>query len=314
MIAGLVDDNFQLTFRRFTGEHAVKVADKQANTTTEITLDTSYLTDAALSRDNKLVALCGMEGGVKITDVHGKVLATLTAGAYPRLFPLSDGGFAIGSSDGLLTVVDNTGKTRYTRDLVALTAGINPEEEYRLNRETKLLSWSNSPALQGPLPADNFFWYLRNENNELCLVNQAPSSVIDFRWMDVAQGEVQIPASKSYTVTLHAAAKYFDDQPLAQPGWKSIVDLRNALVKNERPAPAFRLYLDNKPVAVITPDGGALKPFITPPIQQGWAILKPKDDELTTFTTTVDLPSGHHLLGLEALNMEDCYVKEFAVK
>ena len=304
----------QLTFRRFTGEHTVQVADKQANTSTEITLDTAYLTDAALSSDEKLVALCGMEGGVKITDLHGTVLATLSTGAYPRLFPLRDGGFAIGSSDGLLTVVDAGGKTRFTRDLIALTAGANPDDAYRLNRETKLLDWSNPPVLPGVLPAENFYWYLRDENNELRLVNQEPATVIDFRWMDVAQGEVQIPAGKTYTVTLRAAAKYFDDQPLAQPGWKNIVDLRNAVVKNERPAPAFRLYLDGKPLAVIPPDAGALKPFVTPPIQQGWAILRPKDEELTTFTTTLDLPAGHHLLGLEAMNMEDCYVKELAVK
>lgn len=304
----------QLTFHRFTGEHAVQVADTQAHTSTTITLDTAYLTDAALSSDEKEVALCGMEGGVTIADLHGKVLATLSTGAYPRLFPLRDGGFAIGSSDGWLTVVDAGGHTRFTRDLIALTAGANPDDAYRLNRETKLLNWSNPPVLQGPLPAENFYWYLRDEQNELRLVNQDPATVIDFRWMDVVQGDVQIPAAKSYTVTLRAAAKYFDEQPLAQPSWKNIVDLRNAVVKNERPAPAFRLYLDGKPLAVISPDGGALHPFVTPPIKEGWATLRPKEEELTTFTTTLDLPAGRHLLGLEALNMEDCYVKEFAVK
>lgn len=303
-----------LAFRRFTGEQTAQVYSRATGRVADVTLHTAYLTDAALSRDEKLVAVCGAEGDVKIADLSGKVLATLQTGPYPRLIPLRDGGFAIGTGDGLLTVLDRTGKERFTRDLIALTAGANPEDEYRSSQATRLLNWSNPPIVQGALPAENFFWYLRDEDGSLKLVNQSPGNIIDFRWMDAVQGEVQFPASKTYTITLRAAAKYFDDEPLAQPSWKSIVDIRNTVVKNERPAPAFRVYLDGKAVATVTPDGGALKPFITPPIKEGWASLNPKDNELTSFTATVDLPAGSHLLGLEALNMEDCYVKVFEVK
>jgi len=115
-----------------------------------------------------------------------------------RLFPLHDGGFAIASADGWLTVVDRTGKARFTRDLLALTAGYTPDDAYTVSRATKLLSWTNPP--------------------------------------------------------------------------------------------------------------------VTPPIKEGWAILRPKDDELTTFTAPLPLPAGNHMLGIEAVNMEDCYLKVVDVR
>lgn len=40
----------------------------------------------------------------------------------------------------------------------------------------------------------------------------------------------------------------------------------------------------------------------------------PQDDELTTFTGEMTLPAGSHLLGIGAVNMEDCYVKEMTIE
>lgn len=308
--------NALLAFTREVGAHAVQVYSRADNSVRTLPLDTQYLTDAALSRNGQAVAFCGMEGTVAVMPVAGQqpVIASVKTGLYPRLFALPDGGFAAGSADGLLTVLDATGKERFTCDLIAATLGKQPEEVYSVMRGTRLLTWSTPPTADGPLPLQNLYWYLRDEDGEARMVNFTPGTVVDFRWADLVQGEVNFPAAKTYTVTISAAAKYFDDEPLAQSSWESIVKLRTQIIQNERPAPAFRLLLDGKPLATIAPQGGALKPFVTPTIKEGWAILKPKDEEYTTFTAQVEIPAGSHLLGLEALHMQDCYVKAFEMK
>jgi hypothetical protein len=137
---------------------------------------------------------------------------------------------------------------------------------------------------------------------------------LDFRWLDIAQGLVKIPATKSYTVTMRAAAKYFDDTPLAQSSWGSILKMRGEIIKNERPSPAFQIWVDGKVISTVAPQGGILQPFVTPAIKEGWAILKPKENEYTTFTTTIELPAGNHLLGIQPMNMEDCFMLDLVVK
>ena len=53
---------------------------------------------------------------------------------------------------------------------------------------------------------------------------------------------------------------------------------------------------------------------MTPPVKEGWALLKPTPEQLTVFQGDIDLKAGPHLLGFEAVNMEDCYVKGLELK
>lgn len=148
----------------------------------------------------------------------------------------------------------------------------------------------------------------------LTLVNQSPGDTLDFRWLDVGQASVQFPAAKTYRVTIKAAAKYHDDQPMNQPNWDALLAIRDALIVNDRPAPVFRIYLGGKEVGQLTPEGGKLKPFVTQRITQGFAGLNPKPQDFTTFTGEIEAPAGINIFGIGALNMEDCVVNSVRIE
>jgi hypothetical protein len=99
-----------------------------------------------------------------------------------------------------------------------------------------------------------------------------------------------------------------------QPSWDPILKVRDQVVKNERPAPAFTLYLNGKPVGTLTPEGGALKPFVTERITKGWSKLDPKPEEFTTFTGTIDAPAGSGQLAIAPTGMTDCWMTELRVE
>jgi hypothetical protein len=308
----LMTDGVLVAFQRTVGGTGVQWYARAAGTVKTLPLETAYLCDAALSTDGKLLAACGMEGEVVVTATAGERIVRTLTGPYPRLFPLPDGGFAVGTAEGKVVILDNTGVKARTIDLSG--GRFAPDADYAVLRTGPLLSWATPAALDGPLPLKNFYWYLRDVDGSLKMVNWSPTAVLDFRWMDAVQGQVRIPAAKHATVTIRAAAKYFDEHPITQSGWASIVALRDALVKNERPAPLFRLYLDGKPIGTATPVGGTLVKFTTVDPKEGWAILKPKDDEFTTFTGEIDLPAGDHLLGIEQVGMQDCYATTVTIR
>ncbi len=315
--------NVLLVFRRWPGENGAQVYDHRTGKLVRLSLPTAYLTDAALSADGTQVALAGMEGQVRVFDTAGVGLGGgLTVGAYPRLFVLPSGGFAAGSQDGRLVRIDASGKALWNCDVLAATRQADPEVVYAVHRTAKLVT--PPPAAESAtagIRLEAFYNYLRDEAGELKMINWPPATAhrdaniaFDFRWMDAIQGEVSFPAARAYTVTIRAAAKYFDQEPMAQPSWEPILALRKLVIKGERPAPEFAVYADGKRVGTLTPEGGALKPFATAVIKEGWASLNPKPEELTTFAGTVELKAGTHLFGIEALNMEDCYVKGLEVK
>jgi hypothetical protein len=167
---------------------------------------------------------------------------------------------------------------------------------------------------QGAVPLEQFYWYMRTDDGELKMINWQPQKVADFRWMDAIQAKLQFPEARTYALTLKAAAKCFDEEPLAQPNWEAILAMRKKVVRNERPEPRFRIFVDGKPAGLAKPEGGALKPFVTPPVKEGWATLDPKDEELTTFTAQVDAAAGPHVLAIQAENMQDCYVKILEIR
>ncbi len=309
----LMTDDTLVAFQRAPGATKVQWYARANGVVKSLTLPTAYLCDTALSTDGKLLAACGMEGDLAICGTTGNGYAHVTVGAYPRLFPLTGGGFAVGDADGKVTVLDNAGAVVRTIDLSAAPP-VTPEADYAVLRAGKLLSWATPASLDGPLPLNAFYWYLRDIDGSLKMVNQDPSNVLDFRWMDAAQEQVRIPAAKHAVLTIRAAAKYFDEHPMVQSSWQSIVTMRDKLVKNERPATLFHIYLDGKPVGTATPVGGALAKFSTVDPKEGWAILKPKPEEFTTFTADLDLPAGDHLLGLEAVGMQDCYATSVTVQ
>ncbi|MEI6518544.1 MAG: hypothetical protein WCO98_00640 [bacterium] len=302
-----------LVFRRYPGENVVQIYQRATGKVISYSdfVQTDYLTDAAVSTDETVVALCGAEGTVRLIDPNGKIIASVKTGAFPRLFPLQSG-FLIGTADGRLFTLKADGKLS-SLDLLAASSP-SPDDEYRVSRMTKLITWSNPSVLADKVPLNKFYWYLLDADGTPKMINFAPGTALDFRWLDIAQGMVNIPAAKPYTLTIRAAAKYFDDAPLAQSSWGSILEMRGKVIKNERPAPSFRIWIDGKTVANVSPKDGFLQPFVTPAIKEGWAILKPKDNEYTTFITTIDLPAGTHQLGIQPVNMEDCFMTSLEVK
>jgi hypothetical protein len=300
-----------IAFRRFIGNNSVQIKLLKNNEYFEYSVNNEYLTDAALSDDESVVAISGSEGTVRLITPDGKPITTAITGAFPRIFPLHSG-FLIGTADGQLFTLHADGKLS-SLDLLAIPAP-SPEEEYRVARTTKLITWSNPALFSGKVALNKFYWYLLDADNTPKMINFAPGNALDFRWLDIAQGLVKIPVAKSYTVTMRAAAKYFDDTPLAQSSWGSILKMRGEIIKNERPSPTFQIWVDGKVISTVTPQGGILQPFVTPAIKEGWAILKPKENEYTTFTTTIELPVGNHLLGIQPMNMEDCFMTSLEVK
>lgn len=314
-----------LAFRRWVGESGAELYNRTNGRVSALPLSTAFLTDAVLAKDEQHAALAGMEGEVRVFDRSGRQISSLHTGPYPRLFPLQDGGFAVGSADGSLARVSKAGALEWSRQLLYRPPsqsdheefqGSDPERVYAVHREVPLLEAPDTSVVPTEVRIKPFYNYLRDEHGDFRMINQpsAGGAPFDFRWMDVTQGVVLLPAARTYTLTLKTAAKYFDQEPLAQPSWQAILEMRRSVIKNERPAPGFAIYVDGRRMATLTPDGGVLKAFVTPPITEGWALLKPKDDELTTFQGQLDLTAGSHVLGIEALNMEDCYIKTMDMK
>jgi len=303
-----------LVFRRDVGERLVQWYTAGRDQVSSLTLNTAYLTDAAFSRDGTLVAACGVEGDVLLAGIDGRQIAVVHTGPYPHLFPLSDGGFAVGSADARLTVITSTGKVRLSCDLGAATKDVSLDTLYQTQRAGKLLTWATIPAVGGPVPLNQFFWYLRDGHGDWKMVNWTPGAAVDFRWMDAVQGQVRIPESKTYRVTIRAAAKYQDEEPMGQASWMSFIAMRQQVIGHDRPAPAFRIYQDGKLIGTLAPRGEALVKYTTITPKEGWAILQPTAEQLTTFTGACDLAAGDHLLGIEAVNMQDCYMANLAVE
>ena len=303
-----------LKFRRDVGQQSAEVI-RDGAPAAKVTVDTRYLTDAALSLDGQRVIVCGMEGKVVVAGSDGKPIASAKTGRFPRAFPQADSGFVLGTSDGELTFLNAKGKITQTLDLIALTAnGPSPDEAYARIRAGKLLSWSNPLVAAGDIPLKAFYHYLRAADATLKLVNQSPDATLDFRWLDAGQASLQFPTRKKYRITVKAAAKYFDGQPMNQPSWDALLAIRDALIVNERPAPSFRIYLNEKEAGQLTPEDGKLKPFVTQRITAGSAGLKPKPADFTTFTGEIEAPAGLQVLGIGAFNMEDCVVNYVCIE
>ena len=281
-----------------------------------VTLPTEPVCAVAIAADGKQVAVAGESGLVRIVSPEGAPLGECQAGAYPRLFALPRGGFAIGSSDGLLTVVGGYAQDVRVVDLDRETVKANrqPEAIYAGYRGAKWLSWFTPPSATGELPLTNFNLNLRDQDGTLRTVTHPSGKTVDFRWSDAVQGPVLFPKAGSYKVTVKAAAKYFDDLPMNQPSWDPILKVRDQVVKNERPAPIFTLYLNGKPVGTLTPEGGALKSFVTERITKGWSKLDPKPEEFTTFTGTIDVPAGSGQLAIAPSGMTDCWMTELRLE
>jgi len=305
-----------VAYRLDVNANDIQIYSKATGKVVTVTLPTDYLCGVAVAADGTQVALAGREGLTRIVSADGAVLGEFQAGAYPRLFALSGGGFAAGSSDGLLTLAGTDAKVTQVVDLDRETANAarSPESIYRGYREAKLLSWITPPQAPGPIPLDAFLLYLRDEQGDLRLVNWPAGKTVDFRWSDAVQGTVAFPKASTYKVTVKAAAKYFDDLPMNQPGWDPILRVRDQVVKNERPAPVFTVFANGKVVGSLSPEGDALKPFVTQRITVGWAKLDPKEEEFTTFSGMIELPAGHVLLGLAAGGMTDCFMTELRVE
>jgi hypothetical protein len=294
----------------------IQIYRKSTGKVATVALPAEPVCAVAIAADGKQVALAGESGEARIVSPEGATRGECRAGAYPRLFPLPNGGFAIGSSDGLLTVVGADARVVRVVDLDRETARANrhPEAIYAGYRGAKWLSWFTPPSAAGDLPLTNFRLHLRDQDGTLRMVTWPAGKTVDFRWSDAVQGPVLFPKAGAYKVTVKAAAKYFDDLPMNQPSWDPILKVRDQVVKNERPAPTFTLYLNGKPVGTLTPEGGALKPFVTERITKGWSKLDPKPEEFTTFTGTIDAPAGSGLLGIAPTGMTDCWMTELRVE
>jgi hypothetical protein len=305
-----------VAYRRAVQAPEVQLYRKTTGTVTTLSLPTDYLCAVALSADGTQVALAGREGLTRIVSATGTVLGEMQAGAYPRLFALRSGGFAVGSSDGVLTLVGADAKVLRVVDLDRETARAaqHPEVVYRRYRAAKVLSWFTPPTAAGAVPLDAFHLYLRDEHDVLRLVSWPAGKRVDFRWSDAVQGAVTFPKAGAYTITVTAAAKPFDALPMNQPSWDPILRVRDQVVTNERPAPAFTVSVNGKAVGTLTPAGDALQPFTTQRITVGWSKLDPKPAEFTTFTGTIEAPTGRALLGLAALGMTDCVLTEVRVE
>lgn len=309
-LAETADGEACAVYRLFTGENSVQLYRHSAGDMLELSLPTDYLCAVAFSADGKRLALAGREGRVRVFAVaDGRELGTFGAGAYPRLFALPDGGFAAGSSDGLLTLVDANGAVRQVVDLDAAsrTQAEHPEQVYARYRAATLHDWFEPPTAQGELPLTAFHLHLRDEHGELRRVIWPAGKTVDFRWSDAVQGAVTFPQAGVRQVTITAAAKYFDDLPMNQPGWNPILNVRDQVVTNERPAPHFRILANGRPIGTVTPDDGKLVPFKTERITVGWAKLDPKPEEFTTFRGRIEVPAaGPVQLAIEAHGMTDC--------
>jgi hypothetical protein len=310
------DGEVLVAYRYDAQARDIQIYRKSTGKVATVSLPAEPVCAVAIAADGRQVAVGGESGLVRIVSPDGATLGECRAGAYPRLFALPRGGFAIGSSDGLLTVVGGDGKVARVVDLDRETvkAKRRPEAIYAGYRGAKWLSWFTPPSATGELPLTNFNLYLRDQDGTLRMVNWPTGKTVDFRWSDAVQGPVLFPKAGSYKVTVKAAAKYFDDLPMNQPSWDPILKVRDQVVKNERPSPVFTLYLNGKPVGTLTPEGGALKPFKTERITKGWAKLDPKPEEFTTFTGTIDVPAGSGQLAIALTGMTDCWMTELRVE
>lgn len=184
-----------LKFRRDIGQPSAQVI-RDGAPAAQVTVATRYLTDAALSQDGQRVVVCGMEGNVVVAGADGRPIARAKTGRFPRAFPQADGGFVLGTSDGELAFLNAEGKVTWTMDLIALTAhGPSPDEAYARIRGSKLLSWDKPPAAAGDISLKEFFYYQRDADATLKLVNLSPAATLDFRWLDVGQASLQFPAA-----------------------------------------------------------------------------------------------------------------------
>ncbi len=298
--------------KRGLGIDAVKPYVPATDRTVTFGLETRYLTDAAISADEQTVAVCGMEGGVRLLDLAGEEKAALAVGRYPRLWALAGGGFAVASADGCLTVIDSQGEKRFTADVAAAT--LPPAEVYARLRAAPLLTWTNPQKAMDEIDLSRFFWYLKNEKDELVMVNwRNRGKALDFRWFDAASAEIRFPESRTYAVTVSAAAKYYDQEPMSQPNWGAFVKMRQAVMTEaDRTETFFKVYVNGTFAGRLDPEGGELKPFVTEKIKEGWATLKPKPEEMTTFTGTIEAKAGAAQVSIEAVGMTDCFAKHLS--
>ena len=305
-----------LLYRRFPGENTVQIYVPGNERPVKLSVDTTYISDVGLSEDEELVVVGSREGQVTVADLSGKRVTEFMIGPFPRVFPLPGGGFALGSGNGRLAVVNADGRLKMKVSLLGETANVSPSEMYAALRAAPLIAPSNPPLAEGALPLQRFYWYVRDEDGALHMVNWGRlQKTVDFRWMDAVQSEVVFPKPGKYRITVRAAAKYFDQKPLTQETWRPIVSVRQQVVKGERPTPAFRVFADGDKILDMTPARGKLAAYETPPVKQGWAILPdPTDDQLTTFTGTVTIDAGSHMIGLSADNMVDCLATEFRIE
>ncbi|MFM9196200.1 MAG: hypothetical protein ACKOWG_10740, partial [Planctomycetia bacterium] len=311
-----VDGEVVVAYRYDARNRDVQIYRKSTGKVTTVSLPAEPLCAVAIAADGTQVALAGEAGLVRIVSPEGATLGECRAGGYPRLFALPKGGFAIGSSDGLLTVVGRDAKVAQVVDLDRETVKSNrqPEAIYAGYRAAKWLSWFTPPQASGDLPLVNFHWNLRDQERELRQVTWKPGNTVDFRWCDAVQGPVVFPKAGSYKVRVKAAAKYFDDLPMNQPSWDPILKIRYQVVKNERPAPIFMLSFNGKPIGTLAPEGGTLASFKTERITKGWAKLDPKPEEFTTFTGTIDVPAGSGQLAIAPTGMTDCWMTELHIE
>ncbi len=310
------DGDVLVAYRYDAQTRDVQIYRKSTGKVATVTLQADPICAVAIATDGKQVAVAGESGLVRLVSPDGATRGEFQAGAYPRLFAMPSGGFAIGSSDGLLTVVGADAKVARVVDIDRETVRANrqPESVYAGYRGAKWLSWFTPAQATGDLPLTNFHLHLRDQDGTLRMVSWPAGKTVDFRWSDAVQGPVLFPKAGAYKVTVKAAAKYFDDLPMNQPSWDPILNVRDQVVKNERPAPTFTLYLNGKPAGTLTPEGGALKPFTTQRITKGWSKLDPKPEEFTTFTGTIDAPAGSALLGIAPTGMTDCWMTELRVE
>lgn len=310
------DGELLVAYRCDAQNRAVQIYRHSTGKVTTVSLPAEPLCGVAIAADARQVALAGEAGAVLVVSPEGATLGECRAGAYPRLFALPNGGFAIGSSDGLLTVVGADAKVARAIDLDRETVRANrqPDAVYAGYRGAKWLSWFEPPQAAGQLPLTNFRFHLRDREGTLQMVTWPAGKTVDFRWCDAVQGPVVFPRAGSYKVTVKAAAKYFDDLPMNQPGWDPILKIRDQVVRNERPTPVFTLYLNGKPIGTAMPEGGALKSFKTERITKGWAKLDPKPEEITTFTGTIEAPAGSGQLAIAPTGMTDCWMTELIVE
>jgi len=303
-----------LVWRPEHGFNTVQIYRADTKQVAIVTVPSQCLMEARFAQDGQSLAISGVEGEVVVLGLDGKPLAKLNGGAVPRLFALPGGGFAIGSSDGRLTVLDGSGKVKRSIDLAATARGRNPESQFQAIRDTPLVPLQPVSDATSPEVFSRFFAYIRNAEGELNKITMGEQKDWAFVWYPVVQSSANFPQARTYTITLTGAAKYLDEQPNNQPFWDPILALRAKAVVNDRPAPHFIIYLDGKPVGEIKPEGGVLKPFATTIIKQGFVDWTPKPGEITTFTGTFEAPVGIHQLAVEAVNLEDCVITGKSIK